>query len=73
LDVWVYRPLPETLPDQRVLIVTYGCVPISTPELVASHEHGAVELIPLEKLPGLRLPEGYRRSIVAWASLRGDQ
>lgn len=72
LDVWVYQPLPETLPHRRVLIITYGCVPLTTGELVRSHEHGAVELIPLGELGGLRLPEGYRASIAHWASLRGD-
>jgi 8-oxo-dGTP pyrophosphatase MutT (NUDIX family) len=72
LDVWIYQPLPETLPDRRVLIVTYGCVAISTGDLVASHEHGDVALIPLVDLEGLRLPEGYRQSITNWAAIRGD-
>lgn len=67
LDVWIYQPLPDTHPDRRVVIVTYGCT-VLTPEVapVVSHEHKQIGLFPLDELPALRLPDGYRRSIAAW-------
>jgi 8-oxo-dGTP pyrophosphatase MutT (NUDIX family) len=67
LDVWIYQPLPETAPDRRVVIVTYGCA-VLTPERapVVSHEHKQIGLFTLDELPALRLPDGYRRSITSW-------
>ncbi|MFG2865497.1 NUDIX domain-containing protein [Streptomyces sioyaensis] len=67
LDVWIYQPLPETLPDRRVVIVTYGCT-VLTPdtEPVVSNEHKELGLFTAEEVPELTMPEGYKQSIVAW-------
>ncbi len=69
LDVWIYQPLPDS--DRRVVIVTYGCT-VLTPEVVplVSHEHKQIGLFTLDELSGLRLPDGYRRSIAAWMAER---
>ncbi|MFI0354256.1 NUDIX domain-containing protein [Actinomadura sp. 9N407] len=67
LDVWIYQPLPESLPERRVLIVTYGCT-VLTPGLapVLSHEHKQIALFTADEVPALHMPDGYRRSIAAW-------
>jgi mutator protein MutT len=72
LDTWVYQPLPATLPDRRVLIVTYGCTTTATDAPTRSGEHHEIGLFPLGELSGLRLPDGYRRSIATWASRRAQ-
>jgi 8-oxo-dGTP pyrophosphatase MutT (NUDIX family) len=68
LDAWVYQPLPETRPDRRVLIVTYGCTTTATGDPIRSGEHDEIGLFGLPELGGLRLPDGYRRSVAAWAA-----
>ncbi|TDC81854.1 NUDIX hydrolase [Actinomadura sp. 7K507] len=67
LDVWIYQPLPQTLPERRVVIVAYGC-PVLTPDVepVVSHEHKQLGLFTADEVPGLHMPNGYRRSIDAW-------
>ncbi|WP_131742461.1 NUDIX hydrolase [Actinomadura roseirufa] len=67
LDVWIYQPLPETLPERRVLIVTYGCT-VLTPDTdpVVSHEHQQLDLFTAGEVHSLRMPEGYKQSIAAW-------
>ncbi|MGW0532268.1 NUDIX hydrolase [Streptomyces sp. NPDC003032] len=71
LDVWLYQPLPRTRPEQRVLIVTYGCR-VLTPgqEPVLSHEHQQIGLFTADEILRLNMPEGYRRSIGAWLARR---
>jgi 8-oxo-dGTP pyrophosphatase MutT (NUDIX family) len=68
LDSWVYNIRGQV----EVLIVTYGCICDSPGDIAISHEHKAVGLFALDQLDGLEMPEGYRRSIRAWAALRGD-
>ncbi|MEN8656098.1 NUDIX hydrolase [Streptomyces sp. 21So2-11] len=67
LDVWIYQPLPQTLPDRRVVIITYGCL-VLTPQAVSviSHEHREIGLFTAVEVLGLAMPEGYRRSIASW-------
>ncbi|MFI0484347.1 NUDIX domain-containing protein [Actinomadura sp. 9N215] len=67
LDVWIYQPLPDTLPERRVVIVTYGCT-VLTPdaEPVVSHEHKQLGLFTADQFPSLRMPDGYKQSIAAW-------
>lgn len=67
LDSWVYNIRGQV----EVLIVTYGCLCDSPGDIVLSHEHKAVGLFGLDELDGLEMPEGYRRSIRAWAAMRG--
>jgi 8-oxo-dGTP pyrophosphatase MutT (NUDIX family) len=66
LDAWVYRIAPEV----RVLIVSYGCAETAEREAVPSHEHKRLRWFPLADVPGLRMPEGYKASIRAWAEAR---
>lgn len=67
LDCWRY----PVLADREVLIVTYGVKPLAEAELLLSHEHKALGRFPLAEIAGLRMPEGYRRSIRHWADRCG--
>jgi 8-oxo-dGTP pyrophosphatase MutT (NUDIX family)/GNAT superfamily N-acetyltransferase len=67
LDCWVYA----VAPPREVLIVTYGVRRTDRQELRASHEHRRLGLFALDELDGLPMPEGYRRSIRAWAARCG--
>ena len=67
LDVWVYRVRPDA-PETDVLIVTYGCVVEPFEEIRCTAEHRAGRLVSLDELAQLPLPDGYRRSIHAWAA-----
>ena len=48
------------------MIVTYGCHVVSTDPPVVSHEHKRAGLFDPGEVPGLVMPEGYKRSIAAW-------
>jgi 8-oxo-dGTP pyrophosphatase MutT (NUDIX family) len=61
LDAWMYRVV-----GTEVLILTYGCRPTVAADLTLSHEHQALGLFPVEAIPGLPMPDGYKRSILAW-------
>ncbi len=63
LDTWVF----EVVAGQSVLIITFGCVATDDASIVASHEHDAVDAVPLSLLDTITLPDGYRRSIRSWA------
>ncbi|MEV4997022.1 NUDIX domain-containing protein [Streptomyces niveus] len=67
LDTWIYQPLPQTLPERRVVIITYGCT-VLTPEAdpVLSHEHRQIGLFTANEVPALTMPQGYKQSIAAW-------
>lgn len=67
LDAWVYTIFPGAC----VLIVAYGCVERSEREAVLSREHKKVAWFPLEEVAGLRMPEGYKRSVLDWAQCLG--
>jgi 8-oxo-dGTP pyrophosphatase MutT (NUDIX family) len=62
LDCWQY----EVRPGVYVVIVTYGCHVLSSALPVVSGEHEAADLFDPEAVPGLVMPEGYKRSIAAW-------
>jgi mutator protein MutT len=64
LDSWVYEIRAGTI----VLIVTYGCWLHGAADIRISHEHKAVGLFALSEIDALPMPEGYRRSIRAWAA-----
>ncbi|RSO09233.1 NUDIX hydrolase [Streptomyces sp. WAC 06783] len=61
--VWIYEPVP----GRRVLVVTYGCT-VLTPDRtpVLSHEHKQIGLFRADEVPGLTMPEGYKRCIAVW-------
>ena len=67
LDSWVY----EVLPQREVLIVTYGVRCSNQRTMRVSEEHRRFGLFALSELDGLPMPEGYRRSIQAWAAQCG--
>jgi 8-oxo-dGTP pyrophosphatase MutT (NUDIX family) len=69
LDAWVYTVPPGV----EVVIVTYGCHVEPFDDLAASPEHEAVGLFELDRLAALPMPEGYRRSIRAWAAAYGPK
>ena len=67
LDVWLYRLQPDA-PESEVLIVTYGCRAEPFDEIRWTAEHRGGLLASLDELVRLPMPEGYRRSIRAWAA-----
>jgi hypothetical protein len=54
-----------------VLIVTYGVRRTDQRAMRVSDEHRRLGMFALGELDGLPMPEGYRRSIRAWAAQRG--
>ena len=68
LDAWLYRVWPDA-PASEVLVVTYGCRAAPFDAIRPSAEHRAARLASLADLDALTMPEGYRRSIRAWAAL----
>jgi 8-oxo-dGTP pyrophosphatase MutT (NUDIX family) len=67
LDTWQYHIRDGV----DVLIVTYGCHPITETAPVVSHEHKEVGLFTESEATVLRMPRGYLRSIATWyAQLR---
>ncbi len=65
-DVWVYRIVPGT----DALVVAYGCEATRWPDVLISPEGATIECFGLDALDGLALPDGYRRAIRRWVSLR---
>jgi mutator protein MutT len=63
LDTWVYH-IREGI---DVLICTFGCYPHPFAEITHSPEHKAVGAFTIEEVTGLRMPDGYKQSIAAWA------
>jgi 8-oxo-dGTP pyrophosphatase MutT (NUDIX family) len=61
LDCWTYRIVQV---DREVVIVSYACrLKHDLGVLSFSDEHLDAGLFSLDTLPGLALPEGYRRAI----------
>jgi 8-oxo-dGTP pyrophosphatase MutT (NUDIX family) len=67
VDSWLYTIAPGTC----VLIVSYGCVEIGEAKAVLSHEHKALRWVPLEEVPHLHMPDGYKASIQRWQEQHG--
>jgi 8-oxo-dGTP pyrophosphatase MutT (NUDIX family) len=63
LDSWLYH---IAVANREVFIVTYGCLSSSAEEPVLSHEHNRIGEFGEHEVPELRMPEGYKRSIIAW-------
>lgn len=66
LDSWMYH---ITQVDRHVFIVTYGCHVNSHTPLVVSSEHKEATLFTETEVPGLTMPEGYKRSALRWFAL----
>jgi 8-oxo-dGTP pyrophosphatase MutT (NUDIX family) len=62
LDCWQYH-IRE---GSDVVIVTYGCHVLSAGPPVVSNEHKQAGLFTAAQVPGLVMPDGYKRSIAAW-------
>ena len=70
LDTWMYY---INVAERNVFIVTYGCHLGGDSEPVLSHEHKEIGLFTEDEVPGLNMPEGYRRSVATWFErLRAD-
>ena len=67
LDAWVYTIAADT----HVLVVTYGCVERTSRTAVLSDEHTELAWIALAEVEGLRMPDGYKRSIARWVRAGG--
>src|SRR5208283_1742885 len=65
LDSWVYH-IHEGV---DVLIITYGCHPPSSFNVVRSGEHKAAGVFALDDVKTLRMPQGYKKSIESWAKV----
>ncbi len=63
LDSWIYYVNDV---EKHVFIVTYGCYLDSAAEPVVSHEHQEVGLFGAHEIAGLNMPDGFKRSIMAW-------
>lgn len=69
LDCWQYH----IRPGSDVVIVTYGCHVRTVDPPVISAEHKRACLFNPGQVPGLVMPDGYKRSIAAWfARLDGE-
>jgi 8-oxo-dGTP pyrophosphatase MutT (NUDIX family) len=64
LDCWLY-PIAG---KGEVMIVAYACTVLRSEGLRFSHEHKDLLLAKPEDLPGLNLPDGYRRAIRTFLS-----
>jgi 8-oxo-dGTP pyrophosphatase MutT (NUDIX family) len=62
LDCWQYH-IGDGL---DVVIVTYGCYVGRSGAPVVSAEHRQAGLFGRDEVPGLRMPEGYKRSVLDW-------
>lgn len=63
VDAWMYH---ITVAAKDVFIVTYGCRSDSDAAPVVSHEHNRIGEFTEDEVPGLTMPDGYKRSIAAW-------
>ena len=69
LNNWVYF-----VNGVHVLIVTYALQVLDeTAEMRVSHEHKQLRSFPLEEIAGLRMPDGYKQSIAAYADVAGNR
>jgi 8-oxo-dGTP pyrophosphatase MutT (NUDIX family) len=68
LDSWTYTIASGV----HVLILTYGCSESSQAEAVLSDEHPELRWFPLAEVDGLRMPDGYKRSVRTWSTRAGS-
>jgi 8-oxo-dGTP pyrophosphatase MutT (NUDIX family) len=65
VDSWTYTIAPGV----HVLVITYGCTESTPREAVLSDENKELGWFDIDQIDRLRLPDGYKTSIRAWASL----
>ncbi|MEU8895015.1 NUDIX hydrolase [Nocardia sp. NPDC048505] len=71
LDSWIYY---INQAERHVFIVTYGCYPDTDADPILSHEHKEVGLFSEDQIAGLKMPDGYKQSIMTWfAQLRAAE
>ena len=63
LDSWTYTIARGV----HVLVITYGCTESTEREAVLSDENKELRWFDLDEIEHLRLPDGYKTSIKAWA------
>lgn len=68
VDSWVY----SIASGVHVLVLTYGCSESSQAEAVLSDEHKELRWFPLAEVDGLRMPDGYKKSIRSWSARAGS-
>jgi 8-oxo-dGTP pyrophosphatase MutT (NUDIX family) len=64
VDSWIYT----IASDVHVLVLTYGCSESSQAEAVLSDEHKELRWFGLAEVDGLRMPDGYKKSIRSWST-----
>ncbi|MEU5309503.1 NUDIX domain-containing protein [Streptomyces sp. NPDC021562] len=62
VDSWVY----EIFPHRHVFIVSYGAEYTGSREPKLSNEHKELGLFDYEDVPGLVMPEPYKKTIAQW-------
>jgi 8-oxo-dGTP pyrophosphatase MutT (NUDIX family) len=67
IDAWTYTITPGV----HVLVLSYGCIESSQAEAVLSDEHTELRWFPLAEVDGLRMPDGYKKSIKSWSTRLG--
>ena len=68
LDSWIYTIASGV----HVLVITYGCSEVSHAEAVLSDEHRELRWFALAEVEGLRMPDGYKKSIRSWSMRKGS-
>lgn len=66
---WVY----EIRPDRHVFVLTYLARYDGDAEPVYSHEHKALQLVPLDAVDALNMPHPYKEAIKIAASRQANQ
>ncbi|MDI5966844.1 hypothetical protein [Streptantibioticus silvisoli] len=60
----------EIFPHRHVFVVSYGARYLGSRQPRISHEHKELRLVPYEEIPGLRMPDAYKRTINSWRQMR---
>ena len=68
IDSWIYTIASGV----HVLVITYGCSEVSHAEAVLSDEHRELRWFALAEVEGLRMPDGYKKSIRSWSMRKGS-
>lgn len=68
LDCWQYH----IADGKDVVVVTYGCHVTSGGPPAVSDEHSRAALFGRTDIAALRMPDGYKRSVLAWFGLLSD-